>query len=185
MSQARWLLLHAITHASAFVLLLWAAFHTTDIAGIVIALIAGIACSHILHEWGHYLGARLSGALVTIKPKLSPLFFDFDYLKNNPRQFLWLSAGGPAGNLVLIGVTLLMLPLDNLVQQFFLATLIGKLVYVITLEGPVTIGILAGGKPLEVLGKHFGQGKPLFRRCMMLGAFSGLLVFSLLAASTI
>ena len=63
------------------------------------AFICGLALSHIIHEWGHFLGAVTSRSTLTIKPRVHPLFFDFDYLANRPSQFLALSLGGLLGTL--------------------------------------------------------------------------------------
>lgn len=147
---------------------------------ILLTIGTGIILSHLIHEWGHFLGAVLSRSTYTLKKKISPLFFDFDYVKNNPRQYLWMSVGGPLGNVLLISITLLLLPIENTGQQWLLATLLGKLVYVLVLEGPVSLGILVGKNPLEVLGKHFGQGTPLFQRSFLAGIITGLLVVTVL-----
>lgn len=136
--------------------------------------------SHIVHEWGHFLGAVLSRSAYTLKKKISPLFFDFDYVKNNPRQYLWMSVGGQLGNVLLISITLWLIPIETLAQQWLLATMVGQWMYVLVLEGPVSLGILVGKNPLEVLGKHFGQGRPLFQRSLLAGVASALLVIAVL-----
>lgn len=181
--------LHLLSHGAVALLAsaLWCTANqwaTSSLLGssvvILLTVITGIVLSHVIHEWGHFFGALLSRSAYTLKKKISPLFFDFDYVKNNPRQYLWMSVGGPLGNVLLISITLLLLPIQSTGQQWLLATLLGKLVYVLVLEGPVSLGILAGKNPLEVLGKHFGQGKPLFQRSLLAGVASGLLVVALL-----
>jgi len=175
--------LHFISHGAVASLTttLWYAANPWP-AGLVIALsiATGVVLSHVIHEWGHFLGAVLSRSAYTLKKKISPLFFDFDYVKNDPRQYLWMSVGGPLGNVLLISITLWLLPIETLAQQWLLATMMGQLVYVLVLEGPVSLGILAGKNPLEVLAKHFGQGKPLFQRSLLAGIASGLLVIAAL-----
>jgi len=175
----------AAVHGAAFLsaLGIWAAFDSWTIlsklpiasaAAFVSAIAAGLILSHLIHEWGHFLGACLTKSKLTIKEKISPLFFDFDYLENNARQYLCLSAGGPVGNIVLILTTVFCIPMDNLGRQALLATMLGHFVYVLILELPVSRGILAGKNPIDVLSQHFGQGAPLFRRAERFGVLSGL-----------
>lgn len=181
------LFLHLLSHGAVALLtsVLWCTadqwyMTTPSLLGnsmvILLTVVTGIVLSHVIHEWGHFFGAVLSRSAYTLKKKISPLFFDFDYLKNSPRQYLWMSVGGPLGNVLLISMTLLLLPIQSTGQQWLLATLLGKLVYVLVLEGPVSLGILAGKNPIEVLGKHFGRGRPLFQRSLLAGISTALLV---------
>ncbi len=140
------------------------------------AFICGLALSHIIHEWGHFLGAVTSRSTLTIKPRVHPLFFDFDYLANRPSQFLALSLGGLLGNLVLI-LALLATGAHSLVLTGLLAAVIGQFVYVLVLELPVSLGIMAGREPLETLSTHFAQGRPLFVRATLAGIATAVLVF--------
>jgi hypothetical protein len=181
------LFLHLVSHSvfALFISVLWQGANqwaatvapSLLVSSVVIALsvAAGVVLSHLIHEWGHFLGAVSSRSTYTLKKKISPLFFDFDYVKNNSRQYLWMSAGGPAGNVLLIALTTLLLPIDTVAQQWLLATMIGQLVYVLVLEGPVSLGILAGKNPVEVLATHFGQGTPLFQRSLLAGIGTALL----------
>jgi hypothetical protein len=136
--------------------------------GCIIAMILGGVLSHLIHEWGHFLGTLLCGARYTVKAKPSPLFFDFDYEGANPRQYLWLSAGGPIGNLLLI-LLVFTLPMDSAIVRSLCAASIALMAYVLVIELPISQGIIAGKAPMEVLTTHFGQGKPLFRRAGIAG----------------
>ncbi|MDZ7921158.1 hypothetical protein [Rhodoferax sp.] len=71
------------------------------------AFLTGLALSHIVHEWCHFLGARAARSALTLKPRIHPLFFDYDFAQNTPAQFLCLSIGGLLGNLMLLCVALL------------------------------------------------------------------------------
>lgn len=197
------LYLHLVSHSAVALLITtlwwgvnqWSAMAAPSllISGLTIGLsvATAIILSHLVHEWGHFIGALLSRSAYTLKPKISPLFFDFDYVKNVPRQYLCFSAGGPLGNVLLAAATTLLLlagphlsnpHLSNqpqgltTSQQWLLATMLGQLVYVLVLELPVSLGILAGKNPLEVLSTHFGQGAPLFQRSLLAGISSALLV---------
>ena len=144
------------------------------------AFLCGLALSHIIHEGGHFLGALAFRSALTTKPRIHPLFFDFDYLANRPQQFLALSLGGLLGNLVLM-LFLLALPAGahTLVLTSLLAAVIGQFVYVLVLELPVSLGVMAGREPLETLGSHFAQGGPLFLRATLAGVAAAVLVFLL------
>lgn len=142
------------------------------------AFLCGLALSHIIHEWGHFLGALTFRSRLTIKPRVHPLFFDFDYLANRPAQFLALSLGGLLGNLALL-LVLLGTGDHSLVLTSLLAAVIGQFAYVLVLELPVSLGVMAGRDPLEMLGTHFAQGRPLFLRATLAGIAAAVLVFLL------
>ncbi|GAB3282261.1 hypothetical protein [Parahaliea aestuarii] len=144
---------------------------------ILAGLLAGFFMSHIFHEWGHFFGARLAGAATTIKAQPAPLFFDFDYAGSTARQTLALSAGGPLGNVLVIVLTLYSLPVVSPGRAALLAGMVGSLVFVLFLELPVTRRIRSGEAPIDAMMGHFGQGKPLFRRCTRLGVAAGAATF--------
>ena len=86
---------------------------------------------------------------------------------------------------MLANVLLLVLLLQSvspvtLVAAGLLAAVAGQLVYVLLLELPVNLGILAGRDPLQTLAAHFGQGRPLFLRAGMAGIVTAALVLLLL-----
>ena len=142
------------------------------------AFLCGLALSHIVHEWGHFLGAVASRSRLTSKPRVHPLCFDFDYLANRPPQFLALSLGGLLGNLALM-LVLLATGDHSLVLTSLLAAVIGQFVYVLVLELPLSLGVMPGRDPVEVLGTHFGKGRPLFLRATVAGITAAVLVFLL------
>jgi len=143
------------------------------------AFLSGMALSHIVHEWGHFMGAVATAPQLTIKPKISPLFFDFDLVANTPRQFLWMSLGGLVGNVLLLCVLALAIAPQSLVLTSVLAAVLGQLVFVMMLELPVSRGVLAGREPLAAMTAHFGQGGPLFLRAGAAGLAAAVLVFLL------
>ncbi len=54
------------------------------------------AACYIMHEWGHYFGARLSGANIPVAPVGNILLGLFDPRQHTVRQFQWMSLGGVA-----------------------------------------------------------------------------------------
>lgn len=180
----------ALTHGAVFALLVFGATALQDreqagsggaslYLAESLAFLIGLALSHIIHEWGHFLGAVLSGAMLTVREKVSPLFFDFEFPANTPRQFLWMSAGGLSGNLVLLLFLSLGIASPGLVVTAMMAAVLGQLVFVLILELPVSLRVLAGQAPLAALTEHFSQGAPLFLRALLAGAATAALVFLL------
>ena len=147
------------------------------------AVLLALLLTHLLHEWGHFLGATLSASAYTLKPRPSPLFFDFDYEAGTARQYLWLSVGGLLGNLLALAVIALVLPLDTTIARSALAAGTALLAYVLVLELPISLGIAAGRPPMETLTGHFGQGAPLFLRATAAGLLVGALGSALILAA--
>ena len=70
---------------------------------VVDGLLVGAATNALVHEWGHFVGARLGGGHAPLKPlsKFLPLY-DFDYANNDGRAFLWMSYGGNIAHAALV-----------------------------------------------------------------------------------
>ncbi|MEM8659563.1 MAG: hypothetical protein AAGF35_01650 [Pseudomonadota bacterium] len=142
------------------------------ILGILWCVIVALALSHIVHEWFHFLGALVGRASVTIKQRVHPLFFDFDFPSNNHSQFLWLSFGGLLGNILLIAYFALTHFQSEIVANSLLAAALGQFVFVLILELPVSLRVIAGQGPLTALTEHFSQGAPLFLRALLFGVMT-------------
>lgn len=159
---------------------------TSDLAlatifSVVASIIFGIAISHIFHEWSHFLGAVLTGANYSVKHKPDFLFFDFNYLNNSRKQFLWMSSGGLVGNCVLIVLLLVAIPMDSAGRGMLLATAVAMAIYVAVLELPVIRRSSAGEDSLTVLAEHFGQGAALFNRATKCALGAGLVCWWLVS----
>ena len=152
--------------------------HASFIAS-VWAVLCGLGLSHIIHEWCHYAGARLARSVHTLKPRAHPLFFDFDLEANSSRQFLCLSFGGLVGNLLLLAFLLSYPETGSIVMTSLLAAVVGQLVFVLMLELPISVEVIAGKAPLAAITDHFSQGGPLFLRSALGGIAAALLVFLL------
>lgn len=81
----------------------WSAL--TVIAG-VLGFIAAYVTSYAVHEWGHLIGARLTGSEMPLRPYTGALIGHFAIEQHSVRQFLWLSWGGIAGYLLVLIVVL-------------------------------------------------------------------------------
>ncbi len=99
-----------------------------------------------LHEWGHLAGARLGGSVVRFPTGvITKLLFDFDVDRNNRVQFLMMSFGGYAGNVVGILALWLLLPPDRLASWIAQLGAVAGLIVSVAIEFPHTWQVLKGG----------------------------------------
>jgi hypothetical protein len=143
------------------------------------AVLCGLALSHIVHEWCHYAGAAIARSAVTVKSRVHPLFFDFEFPENTRLQFLCLSLGGLVGNFLLLALVVFYPATSSIALTGLLAAIVGQLVFVLMLELPVSLEVMTGKDPLEALTEHFSQGGPLFLRAAIGGVATATLVFLL------
>lgn len=124
------------------------------------AVIATYVLTGILHEWGHYAGARLSGSLAPARPEPVNYFFmfDFSFKENDTRQFVWMSLGGILVPWLMVLGTLWAIPIDNPSRALLLAGLVTRAVQVSLFEVPVTMRASQGGDPRKELGAQLKAG---------------------------
>ena len=105
------------------------------------ALFAGIIVSAIAHEWGHFAGARLAGAISPVMKKPARLYFmfEFDMQANTTDQFVWLGLGGILTNWLLALLLLVLVPLDTLAGPLLVAVAVAQAVNVSVFEVPVVL----------------------------------------------
>lgn len=129
-------------------------------AALASAVIAGYAIAGTLHEWGHFAGARLSGAVSPVleKPVKYFFMFDFSFDKNDTRQFLWMSWGGILAPWGLVGLCAWLVPIDNASRALLLAIFVTRAVQVSLFEVPVARRARAGGDPRTELGAELESG---------------------------
>ena len=120
----------------------WAATSGWLLASLVslgMAFVAAMAISPIFHEWGHFVGARLSGATSPVLAKPARLFFmfNFDMQANSTRQALWMSWGGLTGSWLLVALLFLLVPMDSWASALLVATATGRAVNATVFEFPI------------------------------------------------
>lgn len=175
--------LHAVMVMAA--LTLWGAADAWAVAsgwslawGVALAnaVIAGFVISSTLHEWGHFAGARLAGAVSPVleKPVRYFFMFNFSFEKNDTRQFLWMSWGGILVPWALALLTLMLVPIDNASRALLLATFVARAVQVSMFEVPVVQRTKRGGEPRAELGRQLEIG---FERGRYVGLAAGALVW--------
>lgn len=146
---------------------------------VLASVLVGIGLSHLFHEWGHLLGARLSGARSPMRDRPDFLVFDFDYRNNTGSQFLTCGVAGSAGNLLLVLLVLVAIPLDSPGRAMLLASVVGMAVYIALLEWPALAHMYRHGDPIAALTHGFGR-PGVFSRANWGGALSAFLLWLLL-----
>ena len=165
-------------------LTLWAAadtWYTVSGLGLAAAvsvlngILAGGAIAGLLHEWGHFIGARVSGGTAPLAPAQGFLpLFNFDFTKSEVSHFQAMSVGG---NLPTWGFALLLawaLPLDAPGRIAIVSAATGFAVFASIVEFPVMSRVAGGTPPAESLAKITSE---TLRR----GAIGGAIAASLLA----
>lgn len=134
----------------------WGIAHAVSLAN---AVVAAYVLHATVHEWGHFLGARLSGAASPVFEEPKRHFFLFDFLldQNTTRQFLWMSWGGILAPLVTILVLAVSLPWI-LPTAVLLATLLAKAIGTALFEAPVALRTRTSGEPGAELGRQTMAG---------------------------
>jgi len=121
---------------------------------VVDGLLVGFLATGLLHEWGHYAGAKLSGGHAPLRPATAFLpLFDFDYAHNTQDQFRAMSIGGNAAHWVAIAVLILGLPLSTLGQAALASSALGFGVFASSIEFPVIWHAYHGSNGIEALAK--------------------------------
>lgn len=145
---------------------------------VLAAVAAGMGLSHLAHEWGHFLGARLCRAVSPVKAQPAFLMYDYDFSRNTPDQFLVMSVTGSLGNWALVLLIALTIPMDAAGRAMLLAAVIAMAVYVAVLEFPVIHQAWRERNPLAALQAGFGPAA--FNRATVAGIATGLVVWGLL-----
>jgi hypothetical protein len=121
---------------------------------LVEGLLVGIALGALLHEWGHFAGARFSGATAPLRPFAGFLpLFDFDYEDNTSSHFQSMSIGGNLAHWLVFLVLFFGLPLSTPGQVAIASGAFGFAVFASSIEFPVIRNVSRGLKGLEALSK--------------------------------
>ena len=145
------LLLSVFAAAEAWATISRLAF--ASLLSVVDGLLVGAATNAVVHEWGHFIGARLSGGHAPLKPisKFPPLY-DFDYANNDSRAFLWMSYGGNLAHALWVLILLAFVPTRSVGTAALVAGAFGFAVFSSLVEIPVIRQARHGVPGLEALG---------------------------------
>lgn len=151
-----------------------------NLLSIIMALVAGAWLASIVHEWGHFAGARLSKSYAPIVPDVRGIFmFGFNHAKNTRNQFMAMSLGGSVANWSLVLLIFFLIPMDNAGRAALLAMTFAKAVSVVIFELPILSRVMNGADSEEAIeeGLRNGSGD----RGTVLGYISGAAVWLLAA----
>lgn len=143
------------------------------------ALVAGFIIPSTVHEWGHFLGARLAGSNSPVLDEAKNHFamFDFKMDENNTQQFAWMSWGGILAPWVPVFIAAAVVPLTLISGAVLFATLLSKAVAVAAFEVPITLQAIRTGEPGKALTESVvGGGLSRGRR---VGQVAGVLCLAL------
>lgn len=132
----------------------WTAVSGLGIAsllGVLTGGIAGVVVANIIHEWFHLLGAVFTNARFTVPDKLGLFLYDWDFSRNNTRQFLVMSIAGTLGGVIAMILLFSALPADTWGRAAVLSGVIASFVFAGFIEWPVIYRTRRSGKPLQEL----------------------------------
>jgi len=147
---ARRLLLRDVLITASCGCLWWFALrgHVSSMGGTVLSVLAGLSTGVVAftaHEWGHALGAKLSGATIYFAERMtSPFLFFFDTAASTKRQFIAMSFGGYIASALAAVLALAWLPRDHLAGQVALAIVAIGILATFVAEVPTTIRVARG-----------------------------------------
>ena len=137
------------------------------------AIFVGYILGALFHEWGHYTGAKISGASAPrVKSKGTSLFrFNFDMSANTQRQFHWMSFGGWVFHWGLLAILVLALPFDSIGRIALVSSVFGFILYATFIETGILRKTLGGSDPAETLGQLSAK---TFQQAGIVGSVAGL-----------
>ena len=143
------------------------------------AIFVGYILGALFHEWGHYTGAKISGASAPrVKSKGTSLFrFNFDMSANTQRQFHWMSFGGWVFHWGLLAILVLALPFDSIGRIALVSSVFGFILYATFIETGILRKTLGGSDPAETLGQLSAK---TFQQAGILGSVAGLFALATL-----
>lgn len=119
------------------------------------AIVVATALSGMIHEWGHFTGAKLMGSIAPVSkmPTRFYFMFNFDMERNSVNQFIGLSLGGIIANWLLVVAIIALIPIHSLAAAALLAVAVAKAVNVSFFEVPVVLRVRESEDPSKEL-KH-------------------------------
>ena len=144
------------------------------------AIFVGYILGALFHEWGHYTGAKLSGASAPrVKPKGTSLFrFNFDMAANTQRQFHWMSFGGWVSHWGLLAILVLAIPFDSIGRIALVSSVFGFILYATFIETGILRQTLGGSDPAETLSQLSAK---TFQQAGIVGSVAGLFALATLS----
>lgn len=120
---------------------------------VLAGLLAGALLTTLVHEWSHFLGARLCRGHYRRVARVGLFAFDWDFRANSTGQFRVMSAAGNLGSIAAVCLFTATLPADTGGRVALYAAAWGSLVFTAAIEWPVLYRVMRGATPLAALGR--------------------------------
>ena len=142
------------------------------------ALVAGWTIANVLHEWGHYAGAKLARAAAPrVKPRGFSFFrYRFDLEGNSLGQFTAMSLGGNLAHWGVFAAALLLLPMATPAQSAFVAATFAFAVFASVIEWPIIVRTNWGGLQPSKAFAHINRS--FIRGRYVVGGIGGLVLLA-------
>ena len=140
----------------------------------ITGLIAGFGAVTVFHEWGHWLGAKISGGRYTIPAGVGLFVYDWDFDSNSVRQFFIMSIGGNLGGLLALWYLATTVVTDSGGRAALVAGAVFSVVFAAVIEWPVLLRTRRSGQPFQELSQ---VGPAVLKRAAIIGAAVSLVVW--------
>lgn len=124
-----------------------------SVLGLITGVIAGVVMTSVIHEWFHFLGARVSGGSYNIPKKVGIFIYDWHYERNSVRQFFIMSIAGSVGGALAVFLLWNSVPADTLGRASLLGAAFAAFVYAAIIEWPVLKRTRESREPFAELSK--------------------------------
>ena len=114
-------------------------------------IFVGGVLTGLIHEWGHFTGARLSNARSPLGKATSLPVFIFDLKNKSDAQFQSMSIGGNVAHWATFFLLLAAMPLNTPGTVAIVCSSFGFATFASVLEVPVILASRRGMKPAEAL----------------------------------
>jgi uncharacterized membrane protein len=138
---------------------------------VMIAALAGITITSLVHEWFHYWGARFARAQINIPKKQGLFVYAWDFGRNSTGQFLIMSIAGTIGSFLAVALLWSTVPADSLGRAVLRSAAVGSVIYSAMIEWPVIRRAMYSDNPLGELSKI---DKALLTRSFIVASLSGI-----------
>jgi len=120
---------------------------------VITAIVAGLTTTTLLHEWFHFLGARISRSSYEIPSKAGLFVLDWNYSNNSLKQFYTMSVAGSVGSVVGVALLWWSVPTDTDGRDALVAASLASLAFAAAVEWPVLLRTRISGDPFTELSK--------------------------------
>ena len=148
-------------------------FDTPELHEIVIAMSSiylGVITAMVFHEWFHLFGARLGGSTYSIPKRFGIFVFEWDFAKNDLKQFYIMSIAGSAGGLLAILFLGFSLTSTNFGYNLAIIAAFSAFVFAAAIEWPVIFRTCISNDPHGELAKTTPKVLAL---CLVISILSG------------